>query len=159
MNCPSRVWWSACLLCAILTPAISGCGGAAPSNRPKTIAVKGAVTYKGAPVADALLTFIPKDAKGKGAVGKTDASGQYQLTTFAPGDGAVPGSYSVTIAKTTSKSPLTEDQEHELMGKGMPLPPPVIKDELPVKYKQDKTSGLTAEVKEGAGPVNFDLTD
>lgn len=142
---------------ALITAA--GCGRSAPSDRPKTIPVQGTVKYKGEPVEGATITLVPQDPKGRGAVGKTDKSGKFQLTTFQAGDGALAGSYFVKISKTTSKSQLTEQQEQEYMAKGKPLPPMIQKDELPKKYKDEKTSGLKAEVKEGDKPLEFDLTD
>jgi len=157
-----KKWPSVCLLSTLSALVFAGCGGrSAPSDRPKTIVVSGKVTYKGSPVEGATVSFMPQDPKGRGAVGSTDKSGQYKLTTFGGGSGgAVPGSYRVKIAKTTMKSKLTEAQEKEYMGRGMPIPPPDQKDELPVKYKQEKTSGLTADVKDGgSNTFDFDLKD
>lgn len=159
MNHGLSRWLGLFLLSTFTVAVVVGCGGSKPSNRPKTIPVQGVVKYKGAPVEGASITLISQDPKGKGAVGRTDKSGKYQLTTFEPGDGVLPGSYLVKISKTTTKSQLTEQQEQEYMAKGKTLPPMVEKDELPAKYKQEKTSGLTAEVKEGAKPIDFELTD
>lgn len=160
MNCRFKQWVGVGVISALSLVVLAGCGPSTPSNRPKTNVVTGKVTYKGAPVEGATVSFIPTDPKGKGAVASTDASGQYKLTTFGGGgEGAVAGSYRVTIAKTTTKSKLTEKQEQEYMAKGMPMPPPEVKDELPVKYKQDASSGLTADVKEGGGSFDFDLKD
>ena len=147
------------LVSTTLVFLVEGFGRSAPSNRPKTIPVQGVVKYKGTPVEGAMVSLVPQDPKGKGAVGTTDKSGKFQLTTFTAGDGALPGSYLVKISKTTTKSQLSEAQEQEYMAKGKPLPPMIEKDELPAKYKQEKTSGLTAEVKEGVKPLEFDLSD
>jgi len=160
MNYGFKQWAGIGLLSALSLAVIAGCGPSAPSNRPKTNVVTGKVTYQGAPVEGATVSFLPADPKGRGAVGRTDASGQYKLTTFGGGgDGAVAGSYRVTVAKTTTKSKLTEEQEKEYMGKGTPIPPPDVTEGLPVKYKQDATSGLTADVKEGGGTFDFELKD
>jgi hypothetical protein len=148
-----------CLLSAISVIVTSGCGRSKPSNLPKTIPVKGTVTYKSSPVEGATVSFMPQDPKGKGAVAQTDKSGQYRLATPGVGDGVMPGAYRVKIAKTTSQSRLSEEQEKQYMAKGKQLPPNVEKDELPVKYKQEATSKLTADVKEGGKPIDFDLTD
>lgn len=147
------------LVSAMLVFAVGGCGRSATPGRPKTIPVHGVVKYKGAPVEGALVSLVPQDPKGKGAVGTTDSSGKFQLTTFTAGDGALPGSYFVKISKTTTKSQLSEKQEQDYMAQGKPLPPMIQKDELPPKYKQEKTSGLTVEVKEGVKPFEFDLSD
>lgn len=144
----------------VCVAAVVGCGRSTPSNRSQTVPVKGTVTYKNAPVEGATVSFLPQDAKSKGAVGRTDKSGRYRLTTFKPGDGALPASYRVVIAKTTSESRLSEDQQKEYLAKGKQLPPNVEKDDLPAKYKNDATSKLTADVKEGGkAEFNFELTD
>lgn len=160
MTCGFKQWIGLGLISAVSLAVIAGCGPSTPSNRPKTNVVTGKVAYKGAPVEGATVSFVPSDAKGKGAVGMTDASGQYKLTTFGSGDGAVAGSYRVSISKTVAKKrDLTEEQEKEYMAKNIPLPPPEVKDELPVKFKQDASSGLTADVKDGGGTFDFDLKD
>ncbi|QDV67015.1 hypothetical protein Poly24_07060 [Rosistilla carotiformis] len=54
-----------------------GCSG---SSVPETYPISGTVTYQGAPVADATITFSP--TAGRPASGTTDDGGTFQLTTF-----------------------------------------------------------------------------
>lgn len=140
---------------------LGGCGGAKEvPNRPKTVPAKGVVTYKGQPVEGATVTFMAQSAKEKGATGMTDAKGQFQLMTFAPGDGAVPGSYRVKVSKTEMKPQVSEEQEKSLKSSGKRVPPPIVQEGLPKKYKSETTSGLTAEVKEsGDNAFTFELKD
>jgi len=119
------------------------------------------VTYNGEPVEGATVTFMATSEGGRGAMGTTDASGKYSLLTFVAGDGAIPGSYKVKIAKKAGGGGF---EATEGAG-GMLVPPaggpPTVKpkDELPAKYADDSTSGLTAEVKVGNNTFDFELTD
>ncbi len=139
------------LVCSAI---LIGCGGPAEDpNRPATVAVSGTVTYNGQPIEGATVAFLPKVPAGTGASGRTDASGKFGLTAFQPGDGAVPGSYLVTIVKTEAQGG-GEVQEDSSAA------PAVPKSLLPEKYGNPQGSGLTAEVKEGAeNQFTFDLKD
>ena len=74
-----------------LTLVVVGCGGSKP------VAVKGIVTLDDKPLARASVLFIAQDPGGRDATGFTDADGAFQLTTFRPKDGAMPGSYKITV--------------------------------------------------------------
>src|SRR5215203_2395650 len=63
----------------------------------KRYPVKGTVNYKGVPVEKGSITFKPTDANGHAATGVV-ANGRYYLTTAVDGDGALPGSYQVSIS-------------------------------------------------------------
>lgn len=132
---------------------VTGCGPKADtSGRPATVPAGGTVTYNGAAVADASVTLVPEQ-DGKAAVAKTDANGKFSLMTFEPEDGAVPGTYKVTIVKRTeAPEEVSEDSE------GASAPPP--EDLLPTKYGSASESELTAEVTDGGeNQFTFDLTD
>jgi hypothetical protein len=119
-----------------------------------TVRVSGTVRFKGQPVADAIVNFLSPTPGLRGAVGKTDASGRFELTTLTPGDGAMPGSYGVVISKQEG---LPTDSKPT----GLPdTKPPQGKDLLPSKYKTTSTSGLTADVKaRGTNRFDFDLQE
>jgi hypothetical protein len=65
------------------------------------VPVSGAViTTSGEACDGALVVFHPRDAGRENdakPVATTDAEGRFELTTFAEGDGALPGEYGVTI--------------------------------------------------------------
>lgn len=149
----------------------SGCGG---ETGPPTYSVTGNVTMGGSPVDGAVVTFLP-DQGGTAAVGTTDASGNYTLTTRAAGDGAEAGQYKVTVTKYESppeeetgpqvetgdvtaedfdEYAAVEDYDEDgLEGGGAD----VSKNLLPSKFSKATTSGLTAEVTEGDNVHNFAL--
>src|SRR5690242_799074 len=62
----------------------------------KRFPVSGTITYLGKPLEKGSITFTPTNPEGRGAVGEIK-NGSYVLTTQTAGDGAFPGSYSVTI--------------------------------------------------------------
>ena len=62
----------------------------------KRYRVQGEVTYNGKPLAHGTINFIPQGDDGRGASG-TIQEGAYDLTTLTPGDGAIPGTYRVTV--------------------------------------------------------------
>ena len=68
---------------------------------PSLVAVTGTVTINDQPLANATVTFIPKDGTpGFGGVGKTDAAGKSKL--FGNRDdapGILPGEYRVVVSK------------------------------------------------------------
>jgi len=133
----------------MLVLLFAGCGGSAVDpDRTETVPVTGTVTHNGEPVEGASVTFMAQSADGRGASGTTDASGEFTLTTFEPGDGAIPGSYRVKIAKTVVEGGPSEEEYQAAAARGMTLPQPEAKEMLPVKYKDVNTSQLTAEVKE-----------
>jgi hypothetical protein len=150
--------WLVCLMGALI---LAGCGGPATDpNRPETAPVTGTVTYNGSPVEGATVTFATSSREGRGAVGRTDQAGKFTLMTFAPGDGAIPGTYQVTISKTTTEGGVTEEEANEYLARGETPPAPTVKHELPEKYSSPQASGLTAEVKPGEeNDFTFDLTD
>lgn len=136
----------------------TGCGGKkSVPGRPDTVPVKVVVTYKGQPVEEANVQFLPAvggDAtSGVAATGITDAQGTARLTTFDQNDGAVPGSYRVCIRKSVPVGGAGEADPDA------PPKPAQYREELPVKYAAPETSGLTAEVSKSQTEFIFDLTD
>lgn len=154
---------------------LSGCS----LNSSGTLAVTGKVTKGGQPVSGAAVTFVPTATDGKAASGTTDASGAYKLTTFVNGDGALPGSYKVTITKFAgSEVPATESgkqatpedvnaiykamQEQGKYGPGSDAKNKSNqpKNEIAAKFAKAETSGLAAEVKKDAtNAVDFDVSE
>lgn len=124
---------------------LCGCGG---SDRPSVYPVTGHVLYRGQPVQDAEVTFLP--AKGPIASGKTDAQGQFRLSTFVPEDGAVAGEHTVLISK-----------KEKYVDPKMPNSPyEMSRDVLPVRYGSASTSPLKETVKpNGPNQFTFELTN
>src|SRR5262249_52680611 len=125
-----------------LLVALAGCG----SGQMKTAVVKGKVTYKGAPVPNGTISFIPDS--GPAATGEIQRDGTYTLTTYRSGDGAVLGKHTVVIVAM-------QDQGDRLPEARTPLPPPIVPD----RYTSAATSELRAEVKDELNTINFTLEE
>lgn len=149
---------------AIVAAAVAGCGGSdARTGSEPVYPVSGVITYKGKPVTGADVTFFNAE-KNRSAFGKTDdKTGEYKLTTFSSNDGAVAGEHKVAVLKyeqpsATTPAANTESQAYVPPAMGESTEPKAAKSDLPEKYGNQETSGLTATVKaEGANVVNLDL--
>jgi hypothetical protein len=133
--------------------ALVGCN-ARPAGRPLTAPVTGVVRFDGEPVAGATVSF-QAEAGGRSASGITDSLGRYQLSTFARGDGAVPGSYKVIVLKYATAPESSGGQGAYVTPQGPEAPP---KHLLPEKYSAVKTSGLEATVSSGPNTIDFNLS-
>jgi hypothetical protein len=118
-------------LAVFLALACSACG----SGTDRLYPVSGQVSYRGQPVAEALVVFHPLDGQpGPKPLAYTDAQGRFTLTTHQAADGARAGEYAVTVelrALTTRGEDQTRDGRHL----------------LPVRYSQPFTSGLRHRVE------------
>ena len=156
----SRGCGAATVVAAVMVLAIglTGCGGPA---QPKLYPATGTVTWKGAALADATVSFVP--SVGAPSDGKTDAQGKFTIMTNGK-PGAPAGACKVTVSKfagaapSMPAAPKPEDmmKMYESKKKGE-----VDKGEIPAKFGRPDTSGLAAEVTtDGAKNVyTFDLKD
>jgi len=127
---------------AVLAPALCGCG----SDTPVLPKVTGGVFFKGQPAAGALVIFNPASGE-KGSLKRPSAQvnddGSFQLSTYGPSDGAIPGEYQVTIlwldGGNETEGGLGAGSQ-ERAGGG---------DRLKGRYSQPESSGLTATIPEG----------
>lgn len=148
---------------------IVGCGeDATVEGRPETVPVTGVVTLAGTPVEGASVTFhsaAAQDAAHPSAVGQTDDEGRFELTSFVPQDGAVPGEYTVTISKydvAISGGGESSNPSEESADYVPPTPQQVAastpKNQLPEKYAHVGSTDQKAHVKaEGENEFNFAL--
>ncbi|MGE3809074.1 MAG: hypothetical protein AB7K24_30795 [Gemmataceae bacterium] len=82
---------------ARLLAALLACGLLAGCGSSGLVPVSGRLTLDQRPLAGATVHLVAQDEKGRDARGITDADGNFQLATLAPGDGAAPGNYKVII--------------------------------------------------------------
>jgi hypothetical protein len=112
---------------------IAGCGGPNLTTAP----VKGKVTVAGQPLENIQITFIP--AEGRPALGRTDAEGNFTLSTMSANDGAVPGTHQVKFFYATDTGEVDSSAPPP---ESVPLP-------FNAKYAGKMSSGITAEVEVG----------
>ncbi len=132
-----------------------GCG----DKKLKTYPVSGVVTYNGTPVDGATIVFAPtKEGVGDAASAKTDAKGEYKLTTANGRDGAgtTPGEYSVIIKKVSfvETGKTTTDPSS-----GKTSPVMQQQSGLPDKYGSYGSPQFKETVEAKKNVFNFDLTD
>jgi hypothetical protein len=143
---------------AVGAVGLAGCGG---STMPKIYPATGTVTWKGEPLADATVSFVP--SVGAPSDGRTDAQGKFTIMTNGM-PGARAGACKVTVSKfagagasmPAASKPEDMIKMYENKKKGE-----VEKGAIPAKYGRPDTSGLAAEVTaDGAKNVfTFDLKD
>jgi hypothetical protein len=109
------------VLAAALLVAAAGCAGGK-----KTAPVRGAVTLDGKPVSLVSVVFLPQREGGMMAQGVTNKDGDFELTTYKPNDGALPGEYRVVVTKIDEVPPAdlrdlpAEMSAEEIMKKVVP---------------------------------------
>jgi hypothetical protein len=142
-RCVLRGKWCIRVLSLVLFVllTIGGC-----NRRPPTYVVTGTVTYRGKPVEDAGVSFMPKGMRPASA--RTDASGRFQLMTFVGTDGAAAGEHVVCISKLIP-APSTKDDPYKM-----------AVNVLPKRYGNPLETPLKATVSaKGPNDFSFDLAD
>lgn len=121
---------------ALLSIALVGCAEAKPDRTP-VFPAKGTITFKGQPVAGALVALHPKapiagTPNPRANVGK---DGAFQVSTYVTADGAPEGDYTVTV----------------LWYKPIQKGPDVVSgpNVIPAKYANPNTSDLVVSIKQG----------
>ncbi len=135
--------------------AALGCSGKDrwQKGRPPVVKAAGIITHDGKPLADAVITFHPKNGQHS-AFDRSDANGNFELTTFDSSDGAVAGEYDVQVTRlVVENDPDPRDPEHL---------PPLHHAEysiIPEHYYDTVKSGLTATIPEsGTDKLVLELT-
>ncbi|QDU09764.1 carboxypeptidase-like regulatory domain-containing protein [Gimesia aquarii] len=122
--------------CVLLCLVLVGCFGGSQEPLPELTDVIGVVTLDGKPLADANVTFNPKE--GGPSFALTDENGKFTLMFNKDTKGATPGTHVVKIIK---------EENAEVAGSNL----------VPAKYNENST--LTADVKkEGPNEFEFNLT-
>jgi hypothetical protein len=147
-------------LAVAVTLVIGGCGD--DSGLDKRFPISGNVKVNGAPLEKGTITFNPTTPEGRAATGSIE-NGRYSLTTVTPNDGALPGSYKVTVvAKEIQEADAAKIKEIAKGGQAhhdatFAKANKNAKSLVPSKYSLADTSGLTADVKAASSSTDFDL--
>lgn len=94
--------------------------------------------YNDKPLPYGSILFQPE--KGQMAVGEIQRDGTFQLSSYGPNDGAVPGSYRISVNCYEGQRPGMKQPEGGEVSMGKLL--------IPLKYTRLGTSGLSADVKD-----------
>jgi hypothetical protein len=111
-----------------------GCG----DSRPKRVPVSGKILIDGEPLAYGSVTFVPDG--GRQSTGTLDKSGNFTLTCFESGDGALIGTHHVQVLANEVINTTT------------------TKWHAPKKYADRRTSGLVQEIKDPTDSLVINLT-
>jgi hypothetical protein len=111
-------------------------------RRPPSFPTTGSVTWNGEPAAGALVT-LQSLSHNVAASGRANDKGEFALTTWRQGDGAVVGDHNVTI--------------ETIVVAGYGAGGSVIEvNAMPPKYEKPDTSGLTATINDkGKNVLSF----
>jgi hypothetical protein len=129
------------LTVGIVLAVLGGCGGPAD---PGTMMVSGVVTLDGKPVDQAAIGFLGREG-ARLATAQTDKAGKFTIR-------AAMGKNVVTVAKAGAPPVLAPpSSESQLMPTTTEYQQMIqnIKTEVPAKYGDPKTSGLSVDVAEG----------
>jgi len=107
-------------------------------SRPARVPVSGKVLIDGEPLTYGAVIFVP--AGGRQSSGIIDGSGNFKLTCFEPGDGALVGKHQVQVIASQAINNTT------------------MKWYAPKKYSDRQASGLVEEVKGPTDAVVINLT-
>ena len=149
-------------LAAVTGMMAVGCGSQDRTGSDPVYPVNGVITLGGRPLVQADVTFYNAE-KNRSAFGRTNDKGEFKLTTFSLNDGAVEGQHVVTVVKIeaapeTAPAAATESEAYVPPALGESTEPKPPKSEVPDKYADKATSGLTATVKaEGLNEIKLDL--
>jgi hypothetical protein len=138
---------AATLALAMLTTTLAGCG----SGDRKTYRAGGRVVFQdGSPMPSGKIELSPmgkvNSASGKSPpnpAGVIENDGTFQLTTYKPFDGALPGRYRVIVQELQYETKM-----------GQPPPKPTIDP----RYTRYDTSGLEVEIKEEVNNLKISIS-
>ncbi|WP_339728932.1 carboxypeptidase-like regulatory domain-containing protein [uncultured Gimesia sp.] len=149
MNQPKQVFMSGLVLATL---CLVGCGGGSTLPEGDTGTVTGKVTFNGKPVSEgASIVFLHKD-KGITASSAIAADGSYALRMRRE-DAILVGDYQIGVTPPTVE--LTP-AEAEAVNTGKELPEKEW-PEIPKKYRNPETSGVTFTVKAGENTFDLDM--
>lgn len=152
------------VLCGVML--LPGCGGGGPA-RPKPVPVKGTVTFRGKPLANARVMFWGEKAPMP-AVGDTNDAGEFELSMYGKGDGALAGANKVTVVSLSSSQDagggvMPDATKLATKGETVPLDAKIANESkagvvLPKMYGDSSNTTLTWTVKpEGETDVKLEL--
>jgi hypothetical protein len=127
--------------------------------------VLGRVTLDGKPLDEVCITFV-NAATTQGTGIMTNADGRYEIISNRDGTmarGLPPGDYLVSVApgRNVSDAELHDRIARPFQPANTPAPPPAkpVRTDVPSKYQNYNTSGLSIRVVAGENrPYDFDLT-
>jgi len=140
-------------LVALLALAVVGCS----DGDPQMIPIRGEVIYKGAPLADGMVVYLPNGGlEAQQASGRIQPDGSFELTTSKKGDGVRIGEYNIVVQAYSGSTERMLTREETEAGVRSSEPKLII----PQRYIDPAKSGLHDTVNsEHSGFKRLELTD
>jgi hypothetical protein len=126
-------------LCLFPLFLLAGCTSQGPTL-PTAVEAKGKVLLPdGRPLSGGRVTLNPQAATEVEAFGDVNPDGTFALTTYKPGDGAVPGTYVVTVSPFNYRSKTGNPTRIANAA------------QIPARYGDAATSDLKVTINSGGG--------
>ena len=125
-----------------------GCGGGNPAAKGLAPA-SGVVTLDGNPVGGVMMTFHnaqPSDKQGGSCLSKSD--GTFAVNTFGDGDGIFPGEYRVTLSKSETTYPVSDEEIARLERENLDIPQGKTVQHFQQKYLKKESTDITVTIPE-----------
>ena len=130
---------------ALAATILAGCQAKGPTP-PATTEARGRIVLPGGqPLRSGRVKLSPTMATAVEAFGDIGADGAFVLTTYKVGDGAVPGTYKVTVEPYKYKTP-----------NGNPIRIPDA-NRIPARYLESNTTDMQIEIVAGANTLDLRL--
>jgi hypothetical protein len=127
--------------------ALCGCSRGVPLGQ-----VDGTVRLDGAPLADAMVTFVPEDRKLPQSMGFTNADGRFQLRCNNGGIGAAVGAHRVIVIDA-ARAPSGKGKDDDELPEGKDAPA----SRVPPKYTRPDKTPLRQAVEAGSQDVAIEI--
>jgi hypothetical protein len=128
------------MFAAALAAAATGCGGGKDPREKPVFPASGRVLVNDRPAHEARVMLVPVGTAGGGdgftpnPFAQVREDGSFEITTYAPGDGAPAGEYAVVVEWRKGRFPGSRDRGPDLLNK---------------KYRDPKRSPLRVQITEG----------
>lgn len=130
------------IIVPLLVASLAAFGGCKPAE--KLGRIGGTVTFQGRPVCNGVVLFSCID-KGVNMTAQLQADGTYEII-MAKGAGLPLGDYKVCVSPPPEFHPI-----------GQAAPPPKQYPDIPLKYRNYGTSGLTVTIADGENTFDIDM--
>jgi len=114
--------------------------------------VDGTVRLDGAPIADAMVTFVPADRKLPQSTGLTDADGRFQLRCSNGAIGAAVGEHRVIVIDG-GRAPSGKGKDDDELPEGKDVPT----SRIPLKFSRPDKTPLRQSVEKGTQEVAIEI--
>jgi hypothetical protein len=142
------------LTLACLGIALAGCGG--DFDYGPTGTITGRLTLEGKPLPAGSSAVFMEPKAGYLAFGLTDADGNYTVNTWNNGNMPI-GTYRVMVHPPAPANDSETASAEELLANPEKYKARPVKTEIPKKYRETSTSGLSFDIQKGQNKIDIDL--